>query len=74
MLFPVYNLYLRGVLLYLFIMFEHAYLYEEFRQAGNLMRKPAASERACFLEEESELRTQADFLAGKIRGLTNQFA
>jgi hypothetical protein len=41
-------------------------------QEGKLMRKPAASERARFLVEESELRTQADFLAGKIRGLTNQ--
>jgi hypothetical protein len=35
------------------------------------MRKSAASERAWFLKEESELRTQADFLAGKICGLTN---
>jgi hypothetical protein len=44
------------------------------QQEGMLMRKPAASERAWFLEEESELRTQADFLAGKIRGLTYQLA
>jgi hypothetical protein len=43
-------------------------LYEE---EGKLMRKSAASERAWILEEESKLRTQADFLAGKIRGLTH---
>jgi hypothetical protein len=39
-----------------------------------VIRKAAASERAWFLEEGSELRTQADFLAGKIRGLTYQLA
>ena len=38
------------------------------------MRKSTANERAWFLEEESELRTQADFIAGKIRGLTYQLA
>jgi hypothetical protein len=34
------------------------------------MRKPSASERAGFLEEESELRTKRIFSLGKISGLT----
>jgi hypothetical protein len=50
---------------------EHACSSKKHKQSGKLMRKSAASERAWFLEEESELRTQADFLAGKIRGLTH---
>jgi hypothetical protein len=34
------------------------------------MRKSSGSERAWFLEEESELRTKLNFLAGEISGLT----